>query len=170
MTIYKNMLILIISIFLFFLFFYFFSNINIAEYYFLDNKGEANVVKIGLIKKSSNEEITLKKVLNNYLSLARKDSFNSELLSNFTIKDVNIQNNACIIHLELKLDRKVNLTSFSESRSLILLLKTAKSFLKNVKYFKIIGLEKVYKHIDTSYPMMLVGDNIKIVVGVINED
>jgi len=60
-------------------------------------------------------------------------------------------------------------SSFAETRSLVMLFKTIKEYDNNINIFKISGLEKYFKHIDTQFPLTLDGNNLIMLIEGSNE-
>jgi subtilase family serine protease len=105
----------------------------------------------------------LHKIINTYLNYAKNRNVNSELLPYISLERVRINNNKCILNIKLLLNDGASLSSYTEDRTLIMLLTTIKSYMKNLKYFKIYGLENDFKHIDTRFPFTLNDQNLVIV-------
>ena len=60
-------------------------------------------------------------------------------------------------------------SAFAETRSLLMLFKTIEEFDNNINVFRISGLEKYFKHIDTRFPLSLDGNNLIILTEGSNE-
>jgi hypothetical protein len=111
----------------------------------------------------------LKDIINDYLNYAKNNYVNGELLTYMKLKKVKLVRQMCLLDLILQNTGNAEFSSFSEDRSLIMLLKTIKSYDKDIEVFKIRGLENYFKHIDTRFPINLNGNNL-VITGDIDEN
>jgi hypothetical protein len=135
-------------------------NVKVAKFYFIDYKGNPNISYIRFLVLSSNKTEALEKVIDEYLNYAKNNYVNSELLPYMKLKNVKVVKNQCLINMDMLKSNNIEYSSFAETRSLVMLFKTIKDFDKDIKNFRIIGIEKYFRHIDTRFPLSLDGNNL----------
>jgi hypothetical protein len=148
---------------------FFILNTKIVKFYYLDYKGNPNIVYVKILFLPSNESIALEKLIDAYLKFAKNSYVNSELLSYMALQSVHVVKNECFINMNMRDFNNAEFSSFSEMRSLIMLFKTILEYDKDIEIFKIDGLEKYFQHINTRFPIRLDGNNLIIIAGDVNE-
>ena len=139
----------------------FILNIKVVKFYYVDYKGKADIAYAKILFLPFNKSVALEKLIYAYLKFSKNSYVNSELLSYMELQSVHVMKNKCF--------KNADFSSFSETRSLIMLFKTIVDYDKDIEIFKIDGLEKYFQHIDTQFPIRLDGNDLTIIAGDANE-
>lgn len=153
----------IIFIIFFFAFVIFVAlKVRLVSFYYIGKAGESyrviKQIKVLPIKK----ELSCKEILNSLVNIIINKKLNGELIPYMQISDVKIREKICNVYVNI-CSRKAQMSSFGELRTLLIILKTLKGFDRNLKIFKINGLESSFKHIDTRFPVKVDGNNLIMV-------
>lgn len=149
--------------------FIFILQVKVVKFYFLDYKGNPEISYVRMLFLPSEKSEALKEVISNYLKYAKNSYVNGELLPYMVLQNVRLQKEVCLLDLHLQKTENAELSSFSEDRSLVMLFKTIKSYAKDIKVFRVDGLENCFKHIDTRLPITLERNDLIVVTGAENE-
>lgn len=147
----------------------FILNIKVVKFYYVDYKGKADIAYAKILFLPFNKSVALEKLIYAYLKFSKNSYVNSELLSYMELQSVHVIKNKCFISMNMKNFKNADFSSFSETRSLIMLFKTIVDYDKDIEIFKIDGLEKYFQHIDTQFPIRLDGNDLTIIAGDANE-
>lgn len=144
-------------------------NVTVVKFYFIDYKGNPEISYIKILTLPSNKTEALEQLIDEYLKYANNSYVNSELLPYMELKDAKVVKNQCLINVSMLKTNDTQYSSFAETRSLVMLFKTIKEYDNNINVFRISGLEKYFKHIDTRFPLSLDGNNLIILIEGSNE-